>query len=330
MIGMEDLINFSFAVAGLVIALLGLFFSCAVSHLDPRTRRFFIILFSMTAAYVAADLFSQVSLLFLGPDYTLMSRICVFCESLFSSMLMPVMTQYMLYCSGERRKRTPLFASVVTLWLVYVALLMFTQFTTQIYTITPDNVYKRGPWYFILLLPPVVMMGINCAALVSCRKKLSGRQLPAFMFYLLIPLFCMVIQMISYGLLMIVIGTSVSIMIMFAFILLDQIERSILQQQENAQNDRDGSHAADRMEKTDQADQQKNQSANQQGRTVRMKEKHSPGENIIAFVSWLRHPFYSMFFPVLATIKITDELIYFLKHIFASIRLSFLFYFSLR
>ena len=229
-----DLINFSAAVTGLVIALLGLFFTLAMKSLEKWTRRFFVALFSVAAAYVASDLLSQVSLIFLGPDYAVLSRIAVFCESFFSSMLMPMITVYLLRCSGERRKRTPLFASMLTLWLVYVALLIFTQFSTEIYSISSKNVYQRGPWYFVLLVPPATMMIMNCISLFFRRKQLTKKQRAAFTVYLLIPLGCMLIQMFSYGLLMIVIGTSVSAMIMFVFILMDQVDHSIRQQKENA------------------------------------------------------------------------------------------------
>ena len=229
-----DLINFSAAVTGLVIVLLGLFFTLAVNSLEKWTRRFFVALFSVAAAYVASDLLSQVSLIFQGPDYAVLSRIAVFCESFFSSLLMPMITVYLLRCSGERRKRTPLFASMFTLWLVYVALLIFTQFSTEIYSISNKNVYQRGPWYFMLLVPPAAMMIMNCISLFFRRKQLTKKQRAAFTVYLLIPLGCMLIQMFSYGLLMIVIGTSVSAMIMFVFILLDQVDHSIRQQKENA------------------------------------------------------------------------------------------------
>jgi len=234
MINAIDLVNFSFAVTGLTIVLLGLFLSLSLSYLESWTRRFFIALFSIAAVYILSDIVSQISLLFLGPDYALLSRITVFCESLFSSFMMPVMTAFMLRCSGERRKRTPLFASMVTLWLVYAALLVFTQFTTEIYTVTPDNVYRRGPLYSILLVPPAVMMALNCAALFLRRGGMNKRQRLAFAIYLALPLCGMLLQMASYGLLMIVITTSLALMIMFIFMLMDQVNHSIRQQHENA------------------------------------------------------------------------------------------------
>ncbi len=83
MINAIDLVNFSVAVTGLVIVLLGLLFTLADRYLETWTRRFFIILFSVAAAYVASDILSQISLLFLGTEYALLSRITVFCESFF-------------------------------------------------------------------------------------------------------------------------------------------------------------------------------------------------------------------------------------------------------
>ena len=234
MIDTYDVINFAFASGGLVITVLGLVFSLSVRYLEKITRRYFIILFSLAAAYVFCDILCQVAMVFMNPGSPVLSRITLFGESLLSSMLMPVITLYMQRCSGERRRITPLFASMVTLWLVYVALLVFTQFSTQIYTITDDNVYHRGPFYFVLLLPPAIMMGMNCIALFLRRKRLSKRQRLAFAIYMLVPLCCMLIQMAFYGLLMIVIGTSVSMMIMFNFILQDQVDYIIRQQRENA------------------------------------------------------------------------------------------------
>ena len=229
-----DIINFSAAISGLIIAIMGLVFTLSLSYLEQWLHRYFVILFSLVLAYVAFDLLGQISLVFLGPDFATLSRISIFLESLFSSALMPILTLFMLHCSGERRKRTPLFSCVLTLWLVYAALLVFTQFTTMIYTVTPGNVYQRGPWYFLLLVPPAAMMAVNFSALVYRRKSLNQKQRLAFSLYLLIPLACMLIQMAFYGLLMIVIGTSVSTLILFAFILSDHVNQEIRQREENA------------------------------------------------------------------------------------------------
>ena len=231
---MIDLINYTVAVAGLIVALMGLILNLFTSaYLDRWSRRFFTLFFTLLSAYVASALLGSLSLGLTGFGSPALTRVTVFSESLLSSMLMPMLTLYMLRCAGEDWRR-PVMATALCLWTVYLALLIFTQFTTLIYTIGPDNVYRRGPWYPVLLAPPALLMLTNLAALWHRRKALSLRQRWAFALYLAVPLVCMIIQMLSYGLLMIVIGTTMSALFMFVFIITDQMSRYIAQQQEIA------------------------------------------------------------------------------------------------
>lgn len=229
-----DLTNYGIAVAGMMVALLGLLMSIFSRYQEEWNRRFFVILFSHLIAYVVCDLSSQASLILLGPHAAPLSRIAVFGESLFSSILMPMLTVYLLRCTGEDWRRNTLLNAVGMLWLVYCGLLIVTQFTTVIYTITPDNIYRRGTWYPLLLTGPVLMMLLNLLALWRKRAKLTRQQALAFALYLLIPMGCMIVQMLSYGLLMIVIGSCVAAFCMFLFMLRDQQDRYAAQQEENA------------------------------------------------------------------------------------------------
>ena len=227
-----ELTNYIAAVAGLIVSLMGFVLNLLTGYLDRWSRRFFALFFTLLIAYVASDLLGQFSLdptLFVGS--AALTRASVFCESLLSSLLMPLLTLYMLRCAGEGWRR-PVMAAVLFLWAVYFALLVFTQFTTLIYTVTPQNVYLRGPWYPVLLAPPALLMLTNLAALWHRRKALSRRQALAFALYLAIPLACMIVQMLSYGLLMIVIGTSVAALSMLIFIITDQVEKYVAQQRE--------------------------------------------------------------------------------------------------
>ena len=154
-------------------------------------------------------------------------------ESLFSSMLMPLLTLYLLHCCGEdwRKNRTLYLTGGV--WFLYVILLVITQFTTKIYYFT-DNVYHRGVWYPVLLVPPAFLMIMNLIVLFRKRKLLSRQNKCALMIYLLIPLFCILVQMWFYGLLLIAIGTSLAALIMFLFILMEQMDWYVLQKEEIA------------------------------------------------------------------------------------------------
>lgn len=179
--------------------------------------------------YTASETIYQLS------GTALLCQITLFTESLFSSLLIPVITLYLLHCAEKSWKRSPLFALVIILWAAYFVLLTVTQFTTLIYFHTSDNVYHRGPWYPLLLIPPVLLMAANIFGLYRCRAALTHRQRIAFLIYFVVPLVCMLIQMFFYGLLLIVFGTSVAVLFMFLFLLTDQVERSFQQQQEIAQ-----------------------------------------------------------------------------------------------
>ena len=229
-----DIMNFGFVAAGMAVVLLGLLMAAASRHQERWSRRFFITLFALLLVYVAADLISQISLALLGAEAALLSRAGIFFESLISSLLMPLLTLYLLHCVGEDWRKSPLFAAVGVLWLIYFALLVITQFTSVIYTVTPDNVYMRGRWYPVLLVAPAVLMLLNILALWRRREKLTRRQRSAFALYVLIPLGCMLVQMCFYGLLMIVIGSCAAAFCMYQFIVRDQFDRYSAQQAENA------------------------------------------------------------------------------------------------
>ncbi len=232
--GWIDLANYGIAIAGMMVVLLGLLMCVFSRYQEQWNRKFFVILFSLLIAYVGCDLLSQISLVLLGPPDAPLSRVAVFGESFFSSLLMPMLTVYLLHCTGEDWHRNTLLRIVVAMWLVYFALLVVTQFTTSIYTVTPDNVYRRGAWYPVLLIAPILLMLLNLLALWRRRAKFTRRQTLAFALYLLIPMGCMIVQMLAYGLLMIVIGSCVAAFCMFLFILRDQQDRYNAQREENA------------------------------------------------------------------------------------------------
>ena len=229
-----DLANFGIVCAGLIVAVIGLILTMTSTHMGKVSRRFFMIFFPLLIAYIFSDLISQISLVMLGPDKAMLSRAAVFSESFFSSLLMPMLTRYLLWCAGKDPWKSPFLHGAGALFFCYIMLLAITQFTTVIYYITDDNVYHRGPLYPILLIPPALLMLLNLAALIKLRTDLTLRQRQAFFVYLMIPLICMLIQMCSYGLLLIVIGTSVSTLFMLIFIITDSMEQYVSEREENA------------------------------------------------------------------------------------------------
>ena len=234
---MSDLLfltNYSVAIAALIISVIGLIITLLMRYSDKTYRKYFLLIFGLLIAYAACNIVVWLMDGRVGYVYSVISYVVLFGESFFSSLLMPVLTLFLLFCAGKVWKKSPLFWTVAALWLIYFVLLVITQFTDWIYYYTADNVYHRGPFYALLLVPPALMMLANLVVLISLRDSLPKRYYPAFWVYILIPLVCMLIQMVFYGLLMTVLGSTISAFMMMIVMLMDQSEKLFKQMRENA------------------------------------------------------------------------------------------------
>ena len=229
-----DLTNFGIVCAGLIVAIIGLILTMASPYMEKVSRGFFMVFFPLLIAYIFSDLISQISLVMLGQDKAVLSRATVLGESFFSSILMPMLTWYLLKCAGKDPWKSRIMYIACAFLAGYIILLAITQFSTAIYYITEDNIYHRGPLYPVLLISPALLMLLNLAALLQNRKSLTVRKRQAFAVYIGIPFICMLIQMFLYGLLLIVIGTSVSTLFMLIYIITDHMEQYVNEREENA------------------------------------------------------------------------------------------------
>lgn len=227
------LTNFAVSIVGFVISGIGIFIALIAGFDEKRQKNFFVHFFIIIALYAISTFVTNISTDFLGEGYVTLSKIGLFCESLFSSMLMPSVLLYILARAGVNWRKRPSLYIAATLWVIYFVLLIITQFTDEIYYFTPDNVYHRGELYPILLVPPVLLMLSNILALFFVKNRLSKRLRNAFLVFLVIPLACMVIQMALYGVLLIVLGTTVSALLMLLLVIRDQVDKMMSQANEN-------------------------------------------------------------------------------------------------
>ena len=232
---MNDLlfvINISIASSALMLMVLGLLLVLFIPSLQKWSKRFFTIFFSVLIIYAAS---SMVSWFFSVPVVDAhISKAALFMESLASSILIPLLTLYLHHCLRENVRKSPLMMITAALWFIYFLLLIIAQFTRWIYYYTPDQEYHRGPFYPLLLVPPVLSILINLVVLINKRSVLSAKQFYAFLIYLISPLLAMLLQMYIYGLSLIVLATAFAALFLFLFIVSDQVDQFIEQQKEIA------------------------------------------------------------------------------------------------
>ena len=175
-------INFAVSAAGLVVCLLGLLLAITGSMPERRIKRYFISFFSILVAYVTANLIGQCGT---GVAFQMTT---LFTESALSSVLTILLMGFLIEQSGETDWiRSAVFRIAAGLWIVYMALLIYTQFSNAIYYFDAQGVYHRGPYYPVLLAPPILIMLLNLLVLWRRRKRLSKRQFIAFSVYIIVP-----------------------------------------------------------------------------------------------------------------------------------------------
>ena len=199
-----------------------------------KTRNFLIAFFSILTGYVLFNLLGQTADAHHSYGWAVFFKFTLFNESLLSSVLTVMLTGFLFYQSGEKKwyKNTFCYAALA-IWGIYALLLTVTQFNGVFYSISDANVYSRGPYYPLLLVPPVLVMAVNLVVLWKIRKRLSEGQILAFMVYMLLPTACMLIQMRFFGIYVIVLGTSLAALFMLTFIINDQAKRYYMHQAEN-------------------------------------------------------------------------------------------------
>lgn len=227
---MTDLtfINYTILIIGLAISLSGLLLMLAIRFLAHWYKSFFVTLFTIMLVYLGFNLICILSMAAAKPEDYYLSKISMYIYSIASS-LPTLMLSYLIINVNSKThiKGTMLTRLSTFIWIVYVALLSITQFTSFIYYFTPDNVYHRGDFYYLLLVPPALMMVINFVGVIMRWKTITPRQRRAFSIYLIIPLIGTLIQMFFFGIVTIALCASIASLYMFIFSLEDHVDNAM-------------------------------------------------------------------------------------------------------
>ena len=229
-----SLANLCMGAAGLALTSLGLILAIVCRPVAHWTRSYFIVTFALMIVCTAAITADYAALLFHCGG---LIKPMIFVESLSASLLMPLLTAYLLGLCREKWRESPLFFAVAGLWTVFFGLLVYTQFSTAIYSLDAEGVYSRGPLYPLLLVSPALIMLLNLLGLLRRRDKLTVRQRRALFVYILAPLAAIVLQMLFYGLLLVAFGAIIGAYVMFVSILSEQTAIAVRRTRESAEKE---------------------------------------------------------------------------------------------
>ena len=228
----SDIVVYTLGGALLMMMAAGIALSAFLPALDRWSKRYFITLFSLLLLYVIA-MFAD-TIIYKDPKMAAVEKVIYITEYLFFSVLTLMPILLLLHRCSESIKNSVLFRTVVALWIIFLLIMVFAQFTDFIYYTEENNHYYRGPGYVLLLIPLIVIIILNIAAVFRRHKKLSKKYFIGLLVYLFTMTVAVVMSMLIAVDMMVVFGIALCALTMFGFIISDNMEQYMRQQREIA------------------------------------------------------------------------------------------------
>ena len=231
---MNDLLDFYNFITGavLILSVLGLWFVAVMPSIDRWSKRFFLIFFTAILLSCLSGIIEII--LYSYPVPIAAVTFLSFLGTLLLSITMSMPIAYLLHCCGEDIRSSKLFRAVIILWAVFSALLTTTLFDDVFYYVTPENLYVRGTWFPLLMLPMTAIILLNLAGTIQRRNLLSRKVWLSFLIALLPMAATVLVHMFVDIYPLIDICAVLSALSLYSLILSDQLEQYMRQQQEIA------------------------------------------------------------------------------------------------
>ena len=114
-----DFFYFFICGAALLLSVLALWFTIIMPGIDRWSKRFFLLFFTVLMLNCFSALLETVLLRYPVPIPPVIFLLVL--ESLFLALPLPMLTVYLLHCSGEDIRSSRLFRAVIVLWAVYLS-----------------------------------------------------------------------------------------------------------------------------------------------------------------------------------------------------------------
>lgn len=135
---------------------------------------------------------------------------------LSSTLVLLAFTAYLIAYIAPKAQVHPLFfRAALILGALHMAGIFLSLLNGMFFTITPDNVYQRGPWFWLSQAIPFLIYGLDIAIFILYRKKLCRKDFSILTSYIALPLLCEAVQMFHYGIAPLCAGVAIALLIIF-------------------------------------------------------------------------------------------------------------------
>ena len=215
--------------AALALSIMGLMFTAVMPGIDLWSKRFFRGYFFILIACCFTSLIDMILSDYLttrSAEYSMLTLEC-----LLLPLPLPMLTVYLLHCSGDNLRRSKLLFAVVGLSAAYLVLLIY---ALIYYYNASERQTENRLMYSIMLVPLVGIMLLNLAGAIRRRKRLSQKAFLSFLIAILPMTAALITQILIEVVPLLDISLVISTLAMYSIILSDQIEQDLCRQREIA------------------------------------------------------------------------------------------------
>ena len=213
-----------------LIAALCIFMS---KNFEKKKRRILLHMLLSCAILLVSDSVAWGYRGEMGREAYYILRISNFMVFLFSDIMLGLYHAYVC-CSIFRdpvkdRNTRYVIRIVFLLAVVGIGLVVLTQFTGLYYSFDSQNFYHRNKWYFLSLLIPMLGMLLDCGLILRYRKNIAKRVMVALLSYIVLPFVAALILLFYYGVSLINIAISISMIEIFVEAMIEQGQKVVEQ-----------------------------------------------------------------------------------------------------
>ena len=228
-------INLAVDLVAIIISMAAILLLFMFSRIEKEIIQEFLPMFLFNAL---TALSSMLALLFRGavtPTATVIVPVANFGEFLFTILTSAALLHYLLVSierAGHQFRNVHLFYIPYSF---YILALIINVFHPVFYQITQENIYQRLPGYTLLVTAGILLVLENFIIYMRYRSTLPQSQKFSFLFYFIAPAAGGLIQAKYYGIAVIQLFTTTSILLMYVLIVQYAID-SYLKKQEELQS----------------------------------------------------------------------------------------------
>lgn len=210
------IINIALELWGSLFCVVACICCLADNSLRQKGNRSLLAVFGIDAFFLIFDALAGIFKGHTDISSIYIVHISNFCAFVLGYMLMAAFTDYLI---GQLKDNsTDIYKYRSVIWgicCIAAFLVVVSQFNHMYYYIDSGNMYHRGEFFWLSQIWGILGMVVNAVLIIRYRKRMSRQEFCAFLCYIILPVIAMIIQIFVYGLALLNLVNTISLLIIF-------------------------------------------------------------------------------------------------------------------